>query len=98
MIAVLKPKRRKLTAEIFEGKNHEWYWRLKNRTGQIVAIGGEGYKTRAGVVKAIKRLAVWCIPANYATLHEVLNFSPLETALHDCANAATPARVAGVAK
>ena len=27
-------------------KNNEWYWHLKANNGQVIAVGGEGYKRK----------------------------------------------------
>lgn len=35
-----------------DGKN--WYWRLVAPNGKIIAIGGEGYRRRSGVLKALR--------------------------------------------
>lgn len=34
----------------------DWRWRLRARNGRIVADGSEGYATKAGVKKAIRRI------------------------------------------
>lgn len=36
----------------------QWRWRLKAKNGRIVADGGEGYKTKRGVLTACDRMAV----------------------------------------
>lgn len=38
--------------EFYRDQAGEWRWRLKASNGRIVA-SGEGYKTRAGVLKGI---------------------------------------------
>lgn len=42
--------------EIYKGNDKQWYWRLIAKNGQIVAVAGEGYKRRDGVLKSIQRL------------------------------------------
>ena len=43
---------------IYKDRAGEWRWRLKARNGRIVADSGEGYKTRAGVLAAVDRVAL----------------------------------------
>lgn len=38
--------------EYYQGKDKQWYWRLKSRNGQVVAQG-EGYARRLGVLQGI---------------------------------------------
>lgn len=48
---------RKLTGkfELYQSEsNGEWRWRLKASNGQIVAVSGEGYTTRAACVNGMK--------------------------------------------
>jgi len=48
--------------EFFEASRnarHAWYWRLKARNGQVIAVGGEGYTRRRDVERAFWR--VWSI-------------------------------------
>ena len=40
--------------EIYQGKNNQWYWRLKAANGQIIAIGGEGYVNKADAKHGIE--------------------------------------------
>lgn len=40
----------------YRGGNFDWYWKLVARNGRIVADGAEGYKTKSGVLKAIRRI------------------------------------------
>ena len=41
--------------EYFQSKrNNEWYWRLRASNGQIVAVGGEGYKNKADCLRGIE--------------------------------------------
>lgn len=35
---------------------HQWYWRLVAKNGKTIADGSEGYKTKAGCLKAIERV------------------------------------------
>lgn len=44
--------------EIFRDVRGEYRWRLRSANGQILAIGGEGFKTKAGAengIAAVKR-------------------------------------------
>jgi uncharacterized protein YegP (UPF0339 family) len=41
--------------EFFQDEAGEWRWRLKSGNGQIVAIPGEGYKSRSAAVKAFRQ-------------------------------------------
>lgn len=38
---------------IYRDEKQEWRWRLIASNGRIVAVSGEGYKTRAGLNKGI---------------------------------------------
>lgn len=42
--------------QIFQSVHGQWYWRFKARNGKSIAVGGEGYKTRAGAQRAFNRL------------------------------------------
>lgn len=39
--------------EYYQGKDKQWYWRLKARNGQVVAQG-EGYTQRRAVLQGIQ--------------------------------------------
>jgi uncharacterized protein YegP (UPF0339 family) len=39
--------------ELYEGTNGQFYWRLKSGNGQIIAVGGEGYTSKAGAENGI---------------------------------------------
>lgn len=42
---------------IYQDRNKEWRWRLRQiRNRKIVADSGEGYKTKYGCKRAVKRL------------------------------------------
>lgn len=44
--------------ELYKGNDSQYRWRLKSANGQIIAIGGEGYTTKAGAqngIAAVKR-------------------------------------------
>jgi len=44
--------------ELYQGKDTQYYWRLKSGNGQTIAVGGEGYTTKAGAqngIDAVKR-------------------------------------------
>ena len=41
--------------EYFRSKrNDEWYWRLRASNGQIIAVGGEGYKNEGDCLHGIE--------------------------------------------
>ena len=59
--------------ETFVGDDEKHYWRLKAANGQIVAIGGEGYETEAGAIRAMgttKRLVLEAVGARIEAVHE----------------------------
>ena len=39
--------------EIYKDKADEWRWRARAGNGQIIADGGEGYDSKAGVKRAV---------------------------------------------
>ena len=41
--------------EIFKGKNDQFYWRLKARNGEVIAVS-EGYTTKAKAIQGIQSL------------------------------------------
>lgn len=41
------------TAQVYKDAAEEWRWRLVAKNGNIVAVGGEGYKNRSEVVERI---------------------------------------------
>lgn len=46
------------TFELYKGTDNQYRWRLKSSNGQIIAIGGEGYTSKAGAqngIDAVKR-------------------------------------------
>jgi len=42
--------------EIYRDAKREWRWRLKASNGRIVADRGEGYRRRASVYEAVRRV------------------------------------------
>jgi len=42
--------------EIYRDAKREWRWRLRAANGRIVADSGEGYRRRAAVCEAVKRV------------------------------------------
>lgn len=44
-----------MKAEIFQGANLQWYWRVKAKNGQIIATGGEGYTRRFSAQRGFRR-------------------------------------------
>jgi len=47
---------RRAKLEIYRDGRGEWRWRLRASNGCIVADGGEGYRRRASVYKAVGRV------------------------------------------
>lgn len=43
------------TIELYEDRANEWRWRLRHDNGNIIADSGEGYASKSGAKKAIKR-------------------------------------------
>lgn len=43
-------------ARFYEDSAREWRWRIEAPNGRTVADSGEGYKTRAGVERAMRKL------------------------------------------
>jgi uncharacterized protein YegP (UPF0339 family) len=41
---------------VFQDRRGEWRWRLTARNGRVVADCGEGYKRRADLERALKRV------------------------------------------
>jgi uncharacterized protein YegP (UPF0339 family) len=41
---------------VYKSRNCEWRWRLVARNGRIVAESGEGYKSRAHILKMIAKV------------------------------------------
>ena len=42
--------------DVYQGADGQFYWRLKAKNGRVIAIGGEGYKSRSGVLRALRIL------------------------------------------
>ncbi len=42
--------------QIYRDARREWRWRLRASNGRIVADSGEGYRRRAAVHEAVKRV------------------------------------------
>lgn len=42
--------------QIYRDARREWRWRLRASNGRIVADSGEGYRRRAAVYEAVKRV------------------------------------------
>jgi len=47
---------RQAKREIYRDGRREWRWRLRVSNGRIMADGGEGYRRRASVRKAVDRV------------------------------------------
>jgi uncharacterized protein len=61
--------------EVFEGEGDaagQHFWRLRAGNGQIIAVGGEGYATRAGAYRAIGSVQ--------STVNEILGRAAAEQA------------------
>ncbi len=43
----------KVEFETFVGDDEQHYWRLRAANGQVIAVGGEGYATKGGAIRAI---------------------------------------------
>lgn len=60
--------------EIFKSEEDEkHYWRLKAANGQIIAVGGEGYETHSGAVRAmgaVKRAVLEAVGQRIEQVHE----------------------------
>jgi uncharacterized protein YegP (UPF0339 family) len=39
--------------EVFRDRAGEYRWRLRAKNGLLIANGGEGYKTRGGITRAL---------------------------------------------
>ena len=42
----------------YKGKDGQFYWRLKGANGKVIADGAEGYTTRYGAVRALRRVKI----------------------------------------
>jgi len=60
----VKPKYR---AEIFEGENGDWYWRILAKNGNEIACAGEGYKNKT----MAKKMSNVVIDLNNSTFDEL---------------------------
>ena len=40
--------------EIYQDKSGEWRWRLRASNGQLVANGGEGFSSKASVIRSLE--------------------------------------------
>jgi uncharacterized protein YegP (UPF0339 family) len=50
---------RKAKFEVYRSnRDKAWRWRLRAKNGQIIAVGGEGFKRIAGIIGAIKSVKV----------------------------------------
>jgi uncharacterized protein YegP (UPF0339 family) len=47
---------KKITAELFKGRNKQWYFRFVSSNGKIVAQS-EGYKRKGSAQKAVNSIA-----------------------------------------
>lgn len=41
------------TFELYQGTDKQYRWRLKSANNQIIAVGGEGYVSKAGAQNGI---------------------------------------------
>lgn len=39
---------------VYRGARDQWYWRLRSPNGRIVAVAGEGFKTKAGAERSMR--------------------------------------------
>ena len=44
---------RKIGFDVYQDAAGEWRWRLRSKNGRVVADCAEGYKTRAGITRAV---------------------------------------------
>ncbi|WP_158589418.1 YegP family protein [Halococcus sp. IIIV-5B] len=44
------------TFEYYEGSDRDYYWRLRESNGKIVADGSEGYSSESNVKRAIENV------------------------------------------
>jgi uncharacterized protein len=51
---------------IYQGVNRDWFWRLIAANGKTIADGSEGYRSKSGCRKAVKRA------------RDAMKFSPIE--------------------
>lgn len=59
--------------EIFVGDDEKHYWRLKASNGQIIAVGGEGYESHSGAVRAMgsaKKAVLEAVGQRIEQVHE----------------------------
>lgn len=40
---------------LFRSRNNQYYWKMVASNGQVVATGGEGYTTKWGAKRGIRR-------------------------------------------
>jgi uncharacterized protein YegP (UPF0339 family) len=40
----------------FKGADSQWYWRLVAANGKVMAVGGEGFTSRAAARRAVARV------------------------------------------
>jgi len=45
--------------QVYKGEDDQWYWRLLDKNGKVVAVAGEGFRRRSGAVAAAKRMPEW---------------------------------------
>lgn len=44
-----------MRVEIYQGGSGKWYWHILARNGRIVADGGQGYITKWGCKRAVRK-------------------------------------------
>jgi len=44
-----------MVCEVYCGKDHAWYWRVRAANHRTVLTGGEGYTRKADAVRAAKK-------------------------------------------
>ena len=47
--------------EITVDKKGDFRWKLITRNGEVVANGGEPFKSKASAMNAVKKLAIWAV-------------------------------------
>lgn len=57
-------------SELAEHDNEQFYWRLRASNGQVIAVGGEGFATKAGAYRAIGTVQGAVIDTTINAVHD----------------------------
>jgi uncharacterized protein YegP (UPF0339 family) len=60
---------RKLKFEIYQGKNKQWYFRIKSSNGKIIAQS-EGYAKKSNLIKTVNVIKDKVFSANVTFLND----------------------------